>query len=220
MEISVLAENEDWIVADKAAGMVVERNPYERDTVEHFVERYLSNNALNKMSFVGIVHRLDRVTSGAILFAKNRNSLKVFNEQMRLKRIRKTYLALVENLPAEKSATLEHHLLKDHKQKKAFIFDKAQKGTVSSILSYRLLSSNDKGYLLEVRLQTGRFHQIRAQLAHIGCPIVGDEKYGSSIKYQALSICLHAWKLSFSDPKTKEKIQLIAPKPQDEFWKK
>lgn len=218
MKISVIAETEDYLVVNKPSGIIVERSPFESDTLEDRVERYLSKNAANKMSFVGIVHRLDKVTSGAIIFAKNRAALLAFNEQIRLRRIRKTYLALVENAPAEKTAKLSHHLFKDQKAKKAIIFNQAKKSTTACKLSYRLLKSTSIAHVLEIRLETGRFHQIRAQLAHIDCPIIGDEKYGSNKTYQEQRICLHASKLVFMDPSTKVKVSITAPTPKDDFW--
>ena len=218
MKVSVIVENENYLVVNKPSGIIVERSPHESDTLEHRVERYLSRGIANKMSFVGVVHRLDRVTSGAIIFAKNRNALKLFNEEIRAKRIRKTYLAIVENLPSEKAATLSHHLYKDQKNKKAIIYTEATKTTVPCKLSYRLLKTLGEGYLLEVRLFTGRFHQIRAQLAHIDCPIIADEKYGSKKDYRTNSICLHSYKLGFTDPITKEKMLVTAALPSDKFW--
>lgn len=242
-KLKIIEETPTYIVVNKRAGLITERNPFEMITVESLVEEYLTTGkrspyALQKnqvtknktkrklqaptksknAAFVGVVHRLDRVTSGAMVFAKKRNSLKKLNDQLSSRKIKKTYLAIVENKPPYEEGTLRHQLVKNQKAKRADIFEKAQKGSVECTLSYGLLKSSANGHLLRIELQTGRFHQIRAQLAHIGCPIVGDEKYGATKKHLPLAICLHAWKLQFRDLISNEELSFEAEVPRTRFW--
>ncbi|BDS12540.1 RluA family pseudouridine synthase [Aureispira anguillae] len=242
-KLKVIEDASTYIVVNKRAGLITERNPFEIITVESLVEEYLTTGnrtpysldrnqvAQNKgkknfkaptksknAAFVGIVHRLDRVTSGTMVFAKKKNVLKKLNDQISNRKIKKTYLAIVENKPPHPEGTLRHQLVKNQKAKRADIFKNPRKGSVECTLSYALLKSSANGHLLRIELQTGRFHQIRAQLAHIGCPIIGDEKYGATKKYLPLAICLHAWKLQFRDPATNEEVAFEADVPRTRFW--
>lgn len=242
-KLKIIEESPTYIVVNKRAGLITERNPFEIITVESLVEEYLTTGnrkpysldrnqvAMHKnkknfkapakqknAAFVGIVHRLDRVTSGTMVFAKKKNSLKKLNDQLSNRKIKKTYLAIVENEPPHKEGTLRHQLVKNQKAKRSDIVKKATKNSVECTLSYALLKSSANGHLLRIELQTGRFHQIRAQLAHVGCPIIGDEKYGATKKYLPLAICLHAWQLQFRDPSSNEEVICQAEVPRTRFW--
>jgi len=153
-----------------------------------------------KLPFVGIVHRLDRPVSGCLLLAKNKSTLRLLNKAFEDKRVKKTYVALTDAaLPAEKG-TLKHYLARDKFGRKAIASSRPLPNAKESILEYRLLQKTDGGYLYEITPITGRFHQIRVQLATAGAPIVGDVTYGSERIYLPECICLHACRLVFPDP--------------------
>jgi len=164
------------------------------------------------------VHRLDRVTSGVVLFAKKKSALKYFNAQFEIKNIQKTYLAIVSGEVKESKSSLSHFLRKDQKKKIAVIYKTRESNSKPCTLSYIQNKSIDGLSLLEVKPQTGRFHQIRAQLAFIGNPIFGDEKYGSTYKYVKNEVCLHAWKLKFKDFETEKVIEFTAEYPSQSPW--
>lgn len=204
----ILYENSHWLAINKTAGILVEHSKHGFPSVQDTVFEYLSKN--EKRPFVGIIHRLDRPTSGVLLLAKKKNALKLFNEQFRLRKIRKSYLAIVENPPPNASGKLQHWLKKDSKNHKALIFQQPEKEAIECLLTYRLLEKNDRGYLLEILPKTGKYHQIRAQLSAIGCPIIGDEKYGATTNFHENAVALHAWKLKGKDPINGENFDLKA----------
>ncbi|WP_298423417.1 RluA family pseudouridine synthase [uncultured Kordia sp.] len=216
-KLEVIYENNDYIVVNKAAGLISEQSPYETITVESQVFNHILKS--KRKPYVGIIHRLDRVTSGVLILAKKKSILVAFNTLFSSRKVQKTYLAIVKNKPAKNKGNLVNFLIKNNKEKKAEIVPSKSKGTQNCMLSYKVIGKNDIGYLLEVKPKTGRFHQIRAQLANIELPIVGDEKYGSDKKYMPLSVCLHAWKLTFEASDSKELITYEAPLPDNDFWK-
>ncbi len=210
MEIPILYESKWLLAINKPAGLVVEHAPH-FPSVEDWAQYYISNQ--EKKPFVGIIHRLDRSVSGTLLLAKRKAALKDLNEQFRERQVQKIYLALVENAPQKEHGTLTHWLRKDQAAKKAIVLDKPVKGAAECRLDYKIVGKNDAGIILEIQLHTGKFHQIRAQLAAIGCPILGDSKYGAALPYQPEAIALHAWKLRLRDPLTSDQILLEAPLP-------
>lgn len=213
--LDILHETKDYIVVNKPAGLITEKNPYE-DSLESQVFNHIQKE--NKNVFLGVVHRLDRVTSGVVLFAKKKNALKYFNLQFEKKTIQKTYLAICSgDLPKGKSR-LENYLEKDLKSKKAIIHQQKKSNTKPCILYYKQIETKGKLNLLEVNLQTGRFHQIRAQLSFINLPIVGDEKYGSTVEYYKNEVCLNASKLRFKDFGTDRIIEIYASLPKKNPW--
>ncbi|MCO6475679.1 MAG: RNA pseudouridine synthase [Phaeodactylibacter sp.] len=212
MNISIIKETPGWLAINKPAGIQVERNPF-GPSVESLAYGHLQLKKRNP--YVGIVHRLDRVTTGLVLVAKKKSILRQLNEQFRLKEVQKTYLARVEKAPAEAEATLTHWLEKNLNEKRAEISSKNSDKAFECILSYRLLHKEENGCaLLEIRPVTGKYHQIRAQLAAIGCPVVGDTHYGAKKEYQPHHIQLHAWKLEFFDPEKEERLEVAAPLPE------
>ena len=215
-QLDILAENNDFIVVNKTAGHITEKSAFENNTVENQVLEYLSKT--KKDPFVGVVHRLDRVTSGLLIFAKKKSVLVAFNTMFSTRNIQKTYLAIVKTKPPKTKGHLVNFLVKNTLEKRADIVVTKSKDAQDCRLSYKVIAQNELGYLLEVKPQTGRFHQIRAQLAHIGLPIIGDEKYGSTEAYLPLSICLHAWKLTYEISGTKESQTFEAPLPDNAFW--
>lgn len=166
-----------------------------------------------------LVHRIDRPASGVVLFAKNKKALIALNEQFRTGEVEKTYLVVVQEFPPEPKGTLTHHLLKDGRTNKSRPVEAETPGAKKAVLDYQLIASSDRYHLLAVTLHTGRHHQIRAQLAAIGCPVKGDVKYGSRRSNKDRSIHLHAWKLSFTHPVSGLRETLVAPLPEnDPLW--
>lgn len=215
-KLEILHENNDYLVVNKAAGLISEKSPYEAVTVETQVLDHLLKS--KRKPYIGIIHRLDRVTSGVLILAKKKSVLVEFNTLFSSRKVQKTYLALVKNKPAKNKENLVNFLIRNNKEKRADIVQSKSKNSLDCMLSYEVIGENDFGYLLEIKPKTGRFHQIRAQLANIGLPIIGDEKYGSDQEYTPLSICLHAWKLAYEVSGSKESQTFEAPLPNDNFW--
>ncbi len=207
---TIIEETRHWIALDKPPGLSVERNPWE-PSLEDEVWKYLESR--QRKVYLGIVHRLDKVTSGILLMAKKKSALKNLNEQFRQRRVEKTYLALVDQPPPTEKGSLRHWLKKVPQSKRSLIFSEPQEGAVGVQLHYRYLGCPGAHHLLELRPREGKFHQIRAQLAAAGLPIVGDEKYGSFVAYPGVGIALHAWRLRFFDPETDEPVILKTPPP-------
>ena len=217
LDLEVIDENSDYLVVNKAAGLISEKSPYEECTVEVQVLNHLFKS--KRKPFLGVIHRLDRVTSGVMIFAKKKSVLVKFNDLFRSGKVQKTYLAIVKNKPPKNKDRLENFLVKNNLEKRADIVESLSKEAKECVLTYKLVGTNELGYLIEVKPTTGRFHQIRAQLAHIGLPIIGDEKYGSDQDYFPLSICLHAWKLTYQVSGSDGFKTYQTPLPKNEFWK-
>lgn len=170
--------------------------------------------------FTGLVHRLDRPTSGIVIFAKTSKALSRLNAMFEKRDVEKIYWAIVQGTPDKKENKLVHYLKKDQKKNKSQYFFKEVSGAKKAVLSYSLLKKMDYYSLLEIKLETGRHHQIRVQLSSIGCPIKGDLKYGFSRSNKDGSVCLHARKAIFVHPVSGDKIELEAPLPTGEnTWK-
>jgi 23S rRNA pseudouridine1911/1915/1917 synthase len=170
--------------------------------------------------FMGVVHRIDRPVSGLVIFAKTSKGLSRFNELLREKTLNKTYWAVVKNKPPKEEDHLIHYLLKDEKTNRSKAFPKPVTHALKAELTYKLLSSSDNYHLLEIKLLTGRHHQIRTQLAAIGCPIKGDLKYGFDRSNKDASIHLHSYKIEFTHPVKQEKVTVKAkPLTDDPVWK-
>lgn len=168
--------------------------------------------------FLGLVHRIDRPTSGAVIFAKTSKALTRLNKMIKERDVSKTYLAIVENLPKKNAASLTHYLKKNKSQNKSYNCLKSDKLAKKAELDYKLIAASNNYYLLEVELKTGRHHQIRAQLAEIGCPIKGDVKYGAKRNNPDYSIDLHAYRLKFTHPVSKQSIDIKANPPDSNIW--
>lgn len=207
----ILLEAPHWMAVNKPPGQIVERNPFEKNTIEDQAWEYLKGQT--QKPFLGIVHRLDRVTSGVLILAKRKSSLRALNQQFQEKQIQKTYLALCSASPPKTNGRLDHFLYKDQKNKIARIAATSQSGFVPVSLQYEVLEERKGRFLLEVRPETGKFHQIRAQLAFVGCPILGDVKYGG-LPLNDRQIALHAWKLALNDPVENKPVTLEAPLPR------
>jgi 23S rRNA pseudouridine1911/1915/1917 synthase len=219
-DLQVLHEDNHVIVVNKRPSDIVQGDKTGDVTMPDQIKEFLRVK-YNKPGniFCGVVHRLDRPTSGAVVFAKTSKALTRLNEQFREKDSQKIYWAVVEKAPQSNTGHLENFLLKNEKQNKAYVHQKEVSGSKKAILDYRVLAQSDKYTLVEVTLHTGRHHQIRAQMAHIGSIIKGDLKYGAKRSNADGSIHLHARYLSFIHPTTKETIQITAPVPDDSLWK-
>ncbi|MBU2929768.1 RluA family pseudouridine synthase [Winogradskyella psychrotolerans] len=216
-KLEIIEETNDYIVVNKSAGLITEKSLYENITVENQVFNHLIKS--KRKPYVGVIHRLDRVTSGVLIFAKKKSSLVTFNSLFSSRKVQKTYLAIVKNKPTKTKGHLINFLVKNNLEKRADIVQSKSKNTLDCRLSYKVIDQNDFGYLLEIQPKTGRFHQIRAQLAHIGLPILGDEKYGSDQNYLPLAVCLHAWKITYKDSNSEAMHTFEAPLPNNKFWK-
>ncbi|KGE88523.1 hypothetical protein IX84_07525 [Phaeodactylibacter xiamenensis] len=212
LQIHIIKETKDWMVISKPAGIQVERNPF-GPSVESLVYAHLEAERRNP--YVGIVHRLDRVTTGVVLVAKHRSVLRKLNRQFVEKDVRKTYLAAVSQPPPSEQGTLHHWLEKDRAAKRAIVHKEPIGKARECLLNYKVLTTtSDNRTLLELEPLTGRYHQIRAQLAFEGCPVAGDVHYGAAQPYQDHHIMLHAWKLEFFDERKKDRRLVEAPLPE------
>lgn len=216
----VLFVNNHTIVINKRSGDIVQGDKTGDTPMADEIKEYLKEK-FNKPGnvFCGVVHRLDRPTTGAVVFARTTKGLSRLSEQFRNGIPKKVYWAIVEQMPKEKTGRLEHYLQKNEKQNKSYAFIKEVAGSKKAILEYKWLASSDKYHLLEIQLETGRHHQIRTQLGEIGCIIKGDLKYGAKRSNPDGSICLHARSLSFEHPTSNELISVVAPVPDDSLWK-
>lgn len=216
---NILYEDNHIIVVNKKAGELVQPDPTGEPAMEQAIKEYIRVK-YNKPgdAFLGVVHRIDRPVSGAVLFAKTSKALVRLNEQLKERGFQKIYWAIVEQKPAVECATLTHHIVRNAKTNKSVALDKPSKDSKEAIMKYRVAGSSDRYYLLEIELLTGRHHQIRAQLAAIGCMIKGDLKYGAKRSNPDGSISLHSRKLSFEHPVSHQQIAVIAPAPKDAIW--
>lgn len=218
--MTVLYEDNHIIIVNKEVGEIVQGDKTGDKPLSEIVKEYLKEK-YNKPGnvFCGVTHRLDRPTSGIVMFAKTSKALSRLNEMFRNDEVTKTYWALVKNMPKKSEDTLVHYLVKNERTNKSAAFDFEKKGTKKSILHYKLVSKSDNYYLLEIDLETGRHHQIRSQLSKIGSPIKGDLKYGADRSNPDGGISLHARSISFIHPVSKNKINVVAPVPADSLWK-
>jgi 23S rRNA pseudouridine1911/1915/1917 synthase len=215
----ILHEDNHVIVINKMASEIVQGDKTGDQTMPDEIKAYLKEKYQKPGNvFCGVVHRLDRPTSGALVFARTSKALERLNAQFRDKETNKIYWAIVEQAPEKPTGRLVHHLKKNEAQNKSYPVDSKVVGSKEAILSYKLLSSGDRYHLLEIALETGRHHQIRVQLSSIGCIIKGDVKYGAKRSNPDGSICLHARYLKFTHPTSKDEISVIAPVPSDRLW--
>jgi 23S rRNA pseudouridine1911/1915/1917 synthase len=206
----VLLKNNQFIAFNKPGGLPVQADKTGDKSLLQLAEIYCKSKLY-------LVHRLDRPASGVVVFAKTKTMVASLSEQFRERSVQKTYLAVVQNKPAEAEGTLRHFLTKDGRSNRSAVAEGEEGGDLSE-MTYRLLASSENYHLLEVQLITGRHHQIRAQLAAIGCPIKGDVKYGARRGNRDRSIHLHAHRISFQHPVSGEQVNLVAPLPTDPLW--
>lgn len=218
--MTVLYEDNHIIIVNKAVSEIVQGDKTGDKPLADIVKDYIKDKYDKPGNvFLGVTHRLDRPTSGIVVFARTSKALTRLNEMFKNKEIEKTYWAVVKNLPKQNEATLKHYLVRNEKQNKSYAYDVEKPNSKLAILHYKLIAHSEKYNLLEINLETGRHHQIRCQLAKIGCPIKGDLKYGAERSNPDGGISLHARKISFIHPVSKEKIEVVAPLPNDNLWK-
>ena len=217
----VIYEDNHYLAVNKRAGDIVQVDDTGDRSLEDMVNTYLTAKYQKPNgAFVGVIHRLDRPVSGLILFAKTSKGLDRMNRLFRDRKVTKTYLAVVRNRPAKAKDTLTNWLLRDRKKMVTKAYDHEVKGSSFAQLDYEVIGALDGYYLLQVNPLTGRTHQIRSQLAAMGCPIVGDNKYGYPRGSQRRTICLHSRSLAFVHPVKDEKLTLTAELPIDGFWER
>ena len=218
--MTVVYEDNHIIVVNKTASEIVQADKTGDTPLSETVKQYLKEKYQKPGNvFLGVTHRLDRPVSGLVVFAKTSKALTRLNEMFRTSEVKKTYWAVVKNAPKEPEGELVHFLVRNEKQNKSYAYDKEVPKSKKAILDYRLIGRSENYYLLEVDLKTGRHHQIRCQLAKMGCPIKCDLKYGSPRSNPDGSICLHARRIRFVHPVSKELIELEAPLPEGNLWK-
>ena len=217
--LQVLFEDNHIIIVNKRAGDITQGDKTGDKPLSDVVKEYVKDK-YNKpgLVFIGTVHRLDRPTSGIVIFARTSKALERLNKMLREKTIKKTYWALVKNAPKVTTDTLTNFLKKDTKKNKSFVYKKEIEGSKKAILHYNIIKKLENYFLIEIDLETGRHHQIRTQLAHIGSAIKGDLKYGFPRSNKDGSISLHARKIKFIHPVSKEEIAITAPTPKDIIW--
>ncbi len=209
--LDILIHNDLFIACNKPPGLASQPDKTGDECLLDMAERHCRRN-------LHLVNRLDRPVSGIALFAKTKAVMTTLTDQFRNRSVEKIYLAVVQNEPPQESGTLVHFLSKNQNKNIAFAHTEEQPDTERCELEYKLLGKSKNYFLLEVQPVTGKHHQIRVQLAAIGCPIKGDVKYGARRGNSDRSIHLHAWKLSFEHPMSGERIELEAPVPEDVVW--
>jgi 23S rRNA pseudouridine1911/1915/1917 synthase len=215
----VLYEDNHLIIVNKAPSEIVQGDKTGDKPLSEVIKEYLKEKYHKPGNvFCGVTHRLDRPTSGVVVFAKTSKALSRLNEIFRNGEVDKTYWAVVKNKPEKEEDRLTHYLVKNEKNNKSTAFDSEKPHTKKAVLHYKLISTSEKYYLLEIDLETGRHHQIRCQLAKIGSPIKGDLKYGAERSNPDGSISLHARTISFIHPVSKERIEVTAPVPDENLW--
>lgn len=218
--MTVLYEDNHIIIVNKSPGEIVQGDKTGDKPLSDIVKEYLKEKYHKPGNvFCGVTHRLDRPTSGVVVFARTSKALPRLNEMFRKGEVDKTYWAVVKNRPPLEEDTLIHYLIKNEKNNKSTAYHNEKPNTKKAVLHYRLIASSDNYHLLEIKLETGRHHQIRCQLAKIGCPIKGDLKYGAERSNPDGSISLHARSISFVHPVSKELINVTAPLMDDNLWK-
>jgi 23S rRNA pseudouridine1911/1915/1917 synthase len=215
----ILLEDNHLIIVNKLPSEIVQGDKTGDQPLSELLKEYIKEKYDKPGDvFLGVVHRIDRPVSGAVVFARTSKALSRMTDLIRKREIKKTYWAIVKNRPPEDEATLTHFLSRNEAKNKSFVSKSDVNGAKEAILSYKNLAKSNDYFLLEVNLETGRHHQIRAQLAAIGCPIKGDLKYGFARSNPDASISLHARSVEFIHPIQKEPVLVIADPPDDPLW--
>ena len=218
--MTVLYEDNHLIVVNKTCSEIVQGDKTGDKPLSEIIKQWLKEK-YNKPGnvFTGVIHRLDRPVSGLVVFAKTSKALERMNALFREGEIKKTYWAIVKKHPPQTEGELVNYLVRNGKQNKSYVYDTEKPDSQKAILSYKLIAKSDNYFLLEIDLKTGRHHQIRCQLAKIGCPVKGDLKYGFDRSNKDGGISLHARQISFIHPISKEPVNVVAPLPEDKLWK-
>lgn len=218
--MEVLYEDNHIIIVNKSCSEIVQGDKTGDKPLSEKVKEYLKDKYAKPGNvFCGVVHRLDRPVSGLVVFAKTSKALARLNNMFKDKEVKKTYWAIVSDKPRNDEAVLEDYLVKNERQNKSYAHSNPVQGSKKAILDYRVIGKSDRYYLLEVHLHTGRHHQIRCQLANIGCPIRGDLKYGARRSNPDGGISLHARHIEFVHPVSHITVSVTAPVPDEGVWK-
>jgi len=216
----ILYEDNHLIILNKRSGDIVQGDKTGDEPLSEIISKFIADRDKKPgVAFIGVPHRLDRPVSGITVFAKTSKALERMNEMFRTGDVEKKYWAIVANKPEPAAGELKHFLLRNEKQNKSYASLLPKKDSKEALLRYKLIASSDRYHLIEVELLTGRHHQIRCQLAFIGCPIKGDLKYGSPRSNPDGSISLHARSIRFIHPVKKQTLFVVAPVPEDNLWK-
>ena len=218
--MTVLYEDNHVIIVSKESGEIVQGDKTGDTPLSETVKQYIKEAYAKPGNvFLGVVHRLDRPVSGLVLFARTSKALPRLNKMFAEGDIHKTYWAIVSNTPPQPEGTLVHWLVRNEKQNKSYAYDHEMPNSKRAELDYKVIGKSDRYCLVEVTLKTGRHHQIRCQLAKMGCVIKGDLKYGAKRSNADGSICLHSRRMEFVHPISKKEIVVEAPVPNDKLWK-
>lgn len=220
MDSQILYEDNHLLIINKKVGQLVQGDKTGDKSLLDLLKNHIKERDQKPGNvFLGLVHRIDRPTSGLVIYAKTSKALSRLTQMVKNREIQKTYWAIVAKEMIPQSQMLTHYLKKNEKNNKSIVFIKPTEGAKEAILTYKVLKTLDNYQLLEIDLQTGRHHQIRAQLSKIGVPIKGDLKYGASRSNNDGGISLHARSLEFIHPVSKKLIKIIAPTPKnDKIW--
>ena len=219
MQMEILYEDNHIIAVNKKSSDLVQGDKTGDEPLSEKVKAYIKKKYEKPGAvFLGVTHRLDRPVSGVLLFARTSKALTRLNKMFLEKEVKKTYWAIVKEKPQQETDTLNHYIVRNQKKNKSFAYEKEVKNSKLASLAYKLIASADNYYLLEIDLHTGRHHQIRCQLAKIGCPIKGDLKYGFPRSNPDGGISLHSRKIEFIHPVQKEQVSIIANPPKDSLW--
>ena len=218
--LQVLFEDNHLIIINKRTGDIIQGDKTKDTPLVEIVKEYIKVK-YNKPGnvYLGVIHRIDRPTSGIVMFAKTSKALSRMNAMLKNQDVNKLYWAITQNKPDNKTGKLIHWLRKNPKNNKSTHFSKETANAKRAVLNYRILKTLDNYYLLEIKMESGRHHQIRCQLQAIGCPIKGDIKYGSKRTNKDGSIDLHARNLQLIHPVTKKEIDVTAPVRDEKIWK-
>ena len=215
----VVYEDNHIIIVFKEAGEIVQGDKTGDEPLSEKVKQYIKEKYHKPGNvFLGVVHRLDRPVSGLVVFARTSKALTRMNEMFRKGEVHKTYWAITQNAPSEPESLLENWLVRNEKQNKSYAYDREVAGSKLAKLTYKVIGKSDRYTLIEVHLLTGRHHQIRCQLAHMGCPIRGDLKYGAKRSNPDGSISLLARHIEFVHPVSKQNLSIDLPLPEDILW--
>ena len=218
--MKIVYEDNHVIIASKRSGEIVQGDKTGDRTLADDVKEYIKEKYAKPGNvFLGVTHRLDRPVWGLVVFAKTSKALARLNDMFRNGEVHKTYWAICQNAPAEPEATLTHWITRNEKQNKSYAYDREVPGSKKAVLHYRTINRSEHYTLVEIELMTGRHHQIRCQLAKIGCPIKGDLKYGARRSNPDGSISLLARKVEFIHPVSKERICVESQVPDDNLWR-
>ena len=217
--MQVIYEDNHIIIVSNRSGEIVQGDKTGDEPLGESVKRYIKEAYAKPGNvFLGVVHRLDRPVSGLVMFARTSKALPRLNKMFAGSDVHKTYWAIVKDMPPKPEGTLIHWLVRNEKQNKSYAYDKEVPNSKRAELDYKVIGRSDNYYLLEVNLKTGRHHQIRCQLAKMGCPIKGDLKYGAKRSNPDGSICLHSRRMEFIHPVSQKQIIVEAPVPNDPLW--